>query len=94
MSGSSRKECACAGMAPLVMTLRLFFGARTRSSMPAEQGKHYVWVPSETGSHLAGKWIEVDDQAPKTPVGMQGRLRSAGGNVIKRAQDNVTGLNP
>ena len=61
---------------------------------PVEQGKHYVWVPSETGSHLAGKWIEVDDEAPKMGLGMKERFRSAGGNLMKRLQDNVTGLNP
>jgi hypothetical protein len=22
-------------------------------------GKHKVWVPSDTGSHLGGRWVEV-----------------------------------
>jgi hypothetical protein len=60
---------------------------------PVEQGKHYVLVSAETGSHLAGKWIEVDDQA-KMSLGMKEHLRSAGSNVMRRIQDNVTGLNP
>lgn len=25
-----------------------------------KKGKHYVWVPSDTGSHLGGRWVEVD----------------------------------
>src|SRR5947207_13837368 len=26
-------------------------------------GKHMVWIPAETGSHMAGRWAEVDDNA-------------------------------
>jgi hypothetical protein len=25
-------------------------------------GKHMVWMPSRTGTHLGGNWIEVDDK--------------------------------
>ena len=24
-------------------------------------GKHKVWVPSDTGSHLGGRWVEVGE---------------------------------
>jgi hypothetical protein len=24
-------------------------------------GKHMVWVPSSTGSHIGGRWVEVDE---------------------------------
>jgi hypothetical protein len=26
-----------------------------------KSGKHMVWVPSRTGSHVGGNWVEVDD---------------------------------
>jgi len=26
-------------------------------------GKHMVWVPATTGSHIGGNWVEVDDNA-------------------------------
>lgn len=26
-------------------------------------GKHKVWVPSDTGSHIGGRWVEVPDGA-------------------------------
>jgi hypothetical protein len=26
-----------------------------------KSGKHMVWVPSSTGSHIGGRWVEVDD---------------------------------
>jgi serine/threonine protein kinase len=28
----------------------------------AKGGKHMVWVPGRTGSHLGGNWVEVDDR--------------------------------
>jgi serine/threonine protein kinase len=28
----------------------------------AKGGKHMVWVPARTGSHIGGNWVEVDDQ--------------------------------
>jgi len=27
----------------------------------AKKGKHMVWVPSNTGSHIGGRWVEVDE---------------------------------
>jgi hypothetical protein len=27
----------------------------------ARGGKHMVWVPARTGSHIGGNWVEVDD---------------------------------
>lgn len=27
----------------------------------AKKGKHMVWVPSSTGSHIGGRWVEVDE---------------------------------
>jgi|SRR4029077_16757659 len=29
----------------------------------AKKGKHMVWVPSSTGSHIGGSWVEVSDGA-------------------------------
>jgi hypothetical protein len=28
-----------------------------------KKGKHMVWVPAETGSHMGGRWVEVPDGA-------------------------------
>jgi Carboxypeptidase regulatory-like domain len=33
----------------------------------AKKGKHLVWVPSGTGSHIGGRWVEVDDSAKPDP---------------------------
>lgn len=28
-----------------------------------KKGKHMVWIPAETGSHMGGRWVEVSDGA-------------------------------
>jgi 5-hydroxyisourate hydrolase-like protein (transthyretin family) len=35
--------------------------ARSQASAAAKSGKHMVWVPASTGSHIGGRWVEVDD---------------------------------
>jgi hypothetical protein len=31
------------------------------------KGKHMVWVPAQTGSHIGGRWVEVDDGTTSAP---------------------------
>ena len=33
----------------------------SQASATGKSGKHKVWVPSSTGSHIGGSWVEVDD---------------------------------
>jgi carboxypeptidase family protein len=33
----------------------------SQPSAGAKTGKHMVWVPSDTGSHIGGRWVEVND---------------------------------
>jgi hypothetical protein len=35
--------------------------ATSQSSNVTKSGKHLVWVPSRTGSHIGGNWVEVED---------------------------------
>lgn len=37
---------------------------KTRSA--AKTTKHMVWVPSRTGSHMGGSWVEVDESGNAT----------------------------
>jgi Carboxypeptidase regulatory-like domain len=39
---------------------------RSQASAAAKSGKHMVWVPSSTGSHIGGRWVEVDDTGSAT----------------------------
>jgi protocatechuate 3,4-dioxygenase beta subunit len=34
----------------------------SQASNIARGGKHMVWVPARTGSHIGGNWVEVDDR--------------------------------
>src|SRR2546423_1702799 len=46
-------------------TTELNFDLKTKSAsgnpLATKKGKHYVYVPAETGSHLGGRWVEVDE---------------------------------
>jgi hypothetical protein len=34
-----------------------------QASTQQKSGKHMVWIPAETGSHMGGRWVEVSDNA-------------------------------
>jgi hypothetical protein len=38
-----------------------------QASAGQKKGKHMVWVPPATGSHIGGSWVEVDDSAKSAP---------------------------
>ena len=38
-----------------------------QASAGQKKGKHMVWVPAATGSHIGGSWVEVDDGAKTEP---------------------------
>jgi len=69
-----------------VQTLNFDFQS-SASARPFTKGKHYVWIPSQTGSHL-GMWIEVDDDAKAMPSGMQERMRWQGSALARQIQSN------
>ena len=52
---------------------------------PYAPGKHYVWVPSETGTHL-GHWAEVEGDGKGMPVGMSERLNNQGNAMVRSIQ--------
>ena len=39
------------------------------SQASAKKGKNYVWVPPTTGSHLGGRWVEVNDDGTADTTG-------------------------
>ena len=42
--------------------LNFDFKPTSQAGNIAKGGKHMVWVPGRTGSHLGGNWVEVDDK--------------------------------
>ena len=52
---------------------------------PFAPGKHYVWIPSLTGTHL-GTWAEVEGDGKTMPIGMQERQRWSGSALARQIQ--------
>ncbi|PYL18217.1 MAG: hypothetical protein DME30_04045 [Verrucomicrobia bacterium] len=63
------------------------------TAKPLAKGRHYVWIPHQTGSHL-GVWIEADDNAKEMPIGMQERIRWSGSALARQLQYNSTNYIP
>jgi hypothetical protein len=42
--------------------LNFDFTPTSQAGSTAKGGKHMVWVPNRTGSHIGGNWVEVDDE--------------------------------
>jgi serine/threonine protein kinase len=42
--------------------LNFDFKPTSQAGNIAKRGKHMVWVPNRTGSHIGGNWVEVDDE--------------------------------
>jgi Carboxypeptidase regulatory-like domain len=56
------------------------------AARPFAKGRHYVWIPSTTGTHL-GRWVETTDDAASISTGMQERLANQGNNTVKEMID-------
>jgi hypothetical protein len=42
--------------------LNFDFKPTSQAGNAGKGGKHMVWVPARTGSHVGGSWVEVDDE--------------------------------
>jgi hypothetical protein len=62
---------------------------RSAAARPVAKGKHYVWVPSATGSQLAGSWVEINDDPRKLAPGMKDRLDWRANSVLRQIQANA-----
>jgi hypothetical protein len=57
---------------------------------PFAKGKHYVWVPLQTGSHL-GTWAEVENDGQTMPSGMAERVNNQGNAFVRKLQNTGNG---
>lgn len=53
---------------------------------PFAPGKHYVWIPSTTGSHL-GTWAEVEGDGKGMATGMSERMNNQGNAMVRHIQN-------
>jgi len=69
-------------------TEQLNFELKAGPAKPYGKGKHFVWVPSQTGSNLAGSWVEIGSEPKQAPLGMRQRADSSGQEMVRQLQQN------
>lgn len=52
--------------APTELNFDLKPASTSQTSGSVKKGKHMVWIPPKTGTHLGGRWVEVDDNGSGT----------------------------
>ena len=58
-------------------------GQASVSKKPAKKGTHMVYVPAETGSHLGGRWVEVNDNdSNEATMAGSNRVEKVDGSAI------------
>jgi hypothetical protein len=58
-----------------------------QASAGQKKGKHMVWVPATTGSHIGGGWVEVDDGAKSAPGTLN--VQRANAEQLQREANSV-----
>jgi hypothetical protein len=58
-----------------------------QASAGQKKGKHMVWVPPATGSHIGGSWVEVDDGAKSAPGTLN--VQKANAEALQRQTNSV-----
>jgi hypothetical protein len=76
---------------PTQLNFELKTSAASSTSKAAKKGKHMVWIPARTGTHLGGSWVEVDDSG-NTGAGMQ-NVDAASGEALRKLQSTQTNPN-
>ena len=59
---------------------------------PAKKHTHMVYIPSETGSNLSGRWVEVDDNTGAGTAADRGHLDRGGNAMLKQMQGASSGM--
>ena len=72
-------------------TQTLNFDLQKGAAKPFAKGKHYVWIPEVTGSHL-GYWVEADDSGKTVSTGLQQRMANQGNEMIRNMNDEHPGI--
>ncbi len=53
-----------------------------QASTGQKKSKHLVWIPPSTGSHMGGRWVEVDDGGAAAAGALN--VKSANGDQLQR----------
>jgi Carboxypeptidase regulatory-like domain len=93
VNGAVKASIKNVGVLPVDPT-QLNFQLKQGGATPQAQGKHFVWVPSATGSNIAGRWVEVDEKGKANAGAGEKTDQRSGGALIKRIQDNSGSAHP
>jgi hypothetical protein len=52
----------------------------------AKKHTHMVYMPSETGSHLGGRWVEVDDNTGASAAAGANNVKKLSGDAVRKMQ--------
>src|ERR1044072_6947137 len=66
----------------------------SQASAVAKKGKHMVWVPTSTGSHIGGRWVEVDANDSADSGALNVKRGSAEALRQQQQQNSTGGLPP
>jgi hypothetical protein len=61
--------------------------AASQATAEQKKGKHMVWVPATTGSHIGGRWVEVDDGGKTAPGTLN--VQRADAEALQRASQSA-----
>jgi hypothetical protein len=61
----------------------------SKAASSGKKGKHMVWMPSGTGTHMGGNWVEVDDTGAANQSGAD-RVETASGEAMRKIQQRQT----
>ena len=53
----------------------------------AKSGKHFVWMPANTGTNIGGRWVEVNDDGTNAA---SDRIDKADGRLLQNMTDHQT----
>ena len=63
----------------------------SQTSAPAtKKVKHMVWMPAETGTHLGGKWVEVNDNGTVDTAGADNVDKVSGETLLRVQRTSAT----
>jgi hypothetical protein len=73
---------------PTKLSFELKSTSASQASAPAKKAKHYVWVPPTTGSHLGGRWVEVNDDGSADTTGTN-KVKKVSVDALRRFENDT-----
>ena len=56
------------------------------ANVPPKKHTHMVYMPAETGSHLGGRWVEVDDNTAGAAAAGANNVKRLSGDAVRKMQ--------